>query len=236
MNWLRKLRVRKTREGWYVGLKLAWMDLFGKSKDNVPEKAKKFTPTKITDRRLFMYRNAQRSGFDTTYIRSVVDRIERAKHRYKYLERVTGVPWQVVGVIHCLEANCDFDKHLHNGDDLQLPTKRYPPNRPRGWASLPKSEKTWEASAIDSIKFDGLDKVKKWDIVNTLETLERYNGLGYRKYHPEINTPYLWSGTQFYDKGKYTEVKVGGKWKSKFDPALKSKQVGAVLLLKELGY
>ena len=163
-----------------------------------------------------------------------VARIQKGRGRYKEVEALTGIPWKVVGTIHYLEANCDFNKHLHNGDPLDKPTSRHPAGRPIGWLRLPASQRNWVNSAIDSLKYDKLDKVKTWDTPNTLDALERYNGLGYRKYHKDVPTPYLWSGTDKYIAGKYTEVKVNGKWKVKWNQNLVSQQIGAVLLLNHL--
>ena len=69
----------------------------------------------------------------------------------------------------------------------------------------------------------------EWTISKTLDFLEKWNGLGYRKYHPDVNTPYLWSGTNHYEKGKYVS---DGKW----DKNAVSKQPGTVLILKGLFY
>ena len=60
-----------------------------------------------------------------------------------------------------------------------------------------------------------------------LYTIERYNGTGYLRYHKNVPTPYLWSGSQHYVKGKYVS---DGKWSS----SAVSKQVGAAVILKEL--
>ena len=40
-----------------------------------------------------------------------------------------------------------------------------------------------------------------------------FNGWGYRLYHPNVKTPYLWSYTDKYSKGKYIEkVKNAVNW------------------------
>jgi len=60
-----------------------------------------------------------------------------------------------------------------------------------------------------------------------LGTLEDFNGRGYIKYHPDVLTPYLWSKTNHYVKGKYASD-------GKFDPELVDKQVGVAAIYKYL--
>ena len=158
---------------------------------------------------------------------SVAKKVLKYKVRYMKVEAKTGVPWEVIGQIHQLEAGGDFTKILHNGEKLPIKkTKKGPKGR--------GPFNTWEESAIDALNIK--KSPKHWTIGNTLDYLERYNGLGYRKYHSEINTPYLWSGSNHYTKGKYIEVKRFGRWRSKWKPNLVSKQVGGALVLKQLQY
>src|SRR5690606_2363417 len=64
-----------------------------------------------------------------------------------------------------------------------------------------------------------------WSLANTLELLERYNGLGYR--NKGLPSPYLWAGTDQYQKGKY--VKDG-----KFDSNHVDQQLGVAPILMKL--
>ena len=89
--------------------------------------------------------------------------------------------------------------------------------------------KTWESAAYDALEMKRKIMPEKWTIEATLDFLEKYNGLGYRKYHKNVKTPYLWSGSQHYTKGKYV---LDGK----FDNDAVSRQLGAALILKRLGY
>jgi len=72
------------------------------------------------------------------------NRILQQRPRYEAVAQQTGVPWFVVGLIHMMEADGDFDTHLHNGDPLTARTRRIPRGRPPG-ASPPFS---WEESAV----------------------------------------------------------------------------------------
>lgn len=153
-------------------------------------------------------------------IEDAAQRIVAQKSRYEVIEDATGVPWHVIGCIHMLEASQRFDRHLHNGDSLKARTVHVPKNRPIGGAP----PFTFEQSAIDALNFDGLAKWDDWSIAGILYKLEGYNGFGYRLYHPDVRTPYLWACTNHYTKGKYGAD-------GKFDPNLVSKQVGVAALL-----
>ena len=143
--------------------------------------------------------------------------------RYKKLvQSVEGsIPWWFVGLVHKMEAAFSFDRHLHNGDPLSARTVLVPAGRPpHGTPPF-----TWEESAQDAVRQQGLTKVTDWSLANALYLLEGYNGYGYL-YHG-INSPYLWSFSNHYTKGKYVKDGV-------FDPNAVSQQVGSALVLKRL--
>ena len=156
-------------------------------------------------------------------VKDVAAKILTGKTKYKALEQITGVPWYVIGLIHSLEASCNFTKHLYNGDPLTARTVQVPKGQPKEGAP----PFTFEQSAVGALKLQGLIGVKDWGIGNILHILEGFNGYGYTKYHPEVNTPYLWSYSQFYNKGKYASD-------GKFDAKLVSKQAGVACVLKYL--
>ena len=156
-------------------------------------------------------------------VNTIVDKIEDKRSRYAVIEAATRVPWYVVAVIHSLEASMNFNSHLHNGDPLSARTVHVPAGRPVSG----RPPFTWEESAIDAIRYDGLDDVASWNIERILYTLERFNGFGYRKYHPEVKTPYLWSFSNQYTKGKYV---ADGSW----SPDAVSQQCGAAVLLRRM--
>ena len=159
--------------------------------------------------------------------KTVVNKINSNKFRYEEVERLVwaqfnkAIPWQVISCIHALEAGLSFDKNLHNGQSWKKKTTWVP--KGRGPFS------SWETAALDAFSLKTSLFPKEWTVEATLDFLERYNGLGYRKYHQDVNTPYLWSGSNHYEKGKYVSD-------GKFDKNAVSKQVGAVLILKGLYY
>lgn len=158
-------------------------------------------------------------------VKAQVGAIRKAQDRYEEIERRTGVPWQIIAVIHHLECSGSFGLHLHNGDPLSARTKRVPAGRP----NVGNPPFSWEESAVDAVMMKSWHTVGRtnWTLARTLDLLERYNGLGYRRMGRV--SPYLWSGTQLYRKGKYVRDGV-------FDPEAISKQVGVVPLLKALGF
>ena len=134
-------------------------------------------------------------------------RINEKRERYLVVARDTGVPWPVIGIIHAMECGLDFSRHLHNGDRLTARTHQVPRGRPASG----EPPFTWEESASDALRCDHLDECHEWTIPRLLWQLEGYNGWGYRRHHPDVLSPYLWSGTQHYQAGKYVE---DGKWSS----------------------
>ena len=155
-------------------------------------------------------------------VRSIREKIVASRSRYEEVEALTGVPWYVIAVIHTLEGSLNFKTHLHNGDPLSAKTVHVPKGRPPGTPPF-----RWEESAVDALKFDNMIGVKKWVLAGILFKLEGFNGFGYRTRHPEVLTPYLWSFSNHYAKGKFTAD-------GKFDPNAVSKQCGAGVILLSL--
>lgn len=154
---------------------------------------------------------------------SQVNRILQNRQRYEDMSIECGVPWFVIGLIHMLEADGDFERHLHNGDPLTARTRSVPRGRPT--KGSPPFD--WEDSAIDALTLKRLDKVTDWTVERIAYELERYNGWGYRLHHPTTLSPYLWSGSQHYARGKYV---ADGAWSS----TAVSKQIGGMVLLLQL--
>lgn len=152
-----------------------------------------------------------------------VDRIEGARARYESVAANARPPWHVIGVLHSMESDLRFDRHLHNGDPLTARTVHEPARRPRDG----EPPFTWEASAADAMSLGGLTGWKDYSVAGTLYRIEAYNGFGCRLYHPQVLTPYLWSGSYHYSRGKYV---ADGTWS---DSAV-SRQIGAAVLLRRM--
>jgi lysozyme family protein len=152
------------------------------------------------------------------------------KDRYESVSNETGVPWQVIAVIHFMEGGGNFKTHLHNGDPLNERTVHVPSGRPKS-GNPPFA---WEVSAIDALGGDDQFRGKTWGIEETLFFLECYNGTGYRvgrgqATNPPRRSPYLWSYTNHYQSGKYIYDGV-------FSPTAVSDQVGCAAMLRALKY
>ena len=145
------------------------------------------------------------------------------RSRYQKVSDRMGIPWAFTAVIHNMEAGRNFSKHLHNGDSLTHRTVQVPTGRPK--AGTPPF--TWEESATDALLLKKLGPQTDWSLAGTLYQLERYNGWGYRLYHPHVLSPYLWCSCRHYKGGKYAS---DGTWS---DTAV-SRQCGAAVLLRRL--
>lgn len=145
-------------------------------------------------------------------------RILPYRERYQKVSAATHVPWFVIGLIHSMESGLDFNTHLHNGDPLTERTVHVPRGRP----VTGNPPFTWEESAIDALQNDNVADVANWCVEQIAFTLEAYNGWGYR--YKQLPSPYLWSGTNNYTRGKY--VRDG-----QFDPNAVSEQTGALAIL-----
>jgi len=140
---------------------------------------------------------------------------------YDTVEDAVCIPWYFTGIVHAMEGSFNFDAHLHNGDPLEKKTVHVPAGRPPVW--LPPSD--WPSSAEDALTFEGYANQTDWSLAHTLFRMEAYNGFGSRRHG--INTPYLWSFSNHYTKGKYVS---DGKW----DPSYVSTQCGGAVMLKAL--
>ena len=156
-------------------------------------------------------------------VNSIISQIMPNQPRYQSVAGPLGIPWYFVAVIHNMECSLKFTEHLHNGDPLSARTFHVPAGRP------PNGQPpfTWEVSATDALTFEGFANLTDWSLPAILYRLEAYNGFGYRNRTPPINTPYLWSFSNHYTSGKFTEDKV-------FDPNAVSSQGGAAVILFQM--
>ena len=149
-----------------------------------------------------------------------LSRLRKGKDIYQGVGAALGnIPWSFIGIIHGLESGFDFSCHLHNGDPLSDRTVQVPAGRPRT-GSPPF---TWRQSAMDALTMKGFHENDDWSAPRMLFLFERYNGLGYR--FRGLPSPYLWSFSNHYEKGKFVADGV-------FDPDAVSKQCGAAVMLK----
>jgi lysozyme family protein len=151
----------------------------------------------------------------------LVDQITDNENRYNVVTNELSIPWYFIGIIHYMESSLNFKTHLHNGDPLTKRTVNVPAGRPK----TGKPPFSWEDSAIDALQLQKLDVWEDWSIAGTLYQMELYNGIGYRK--RGIYSPYLWSFSNHYSKGKFTKDGV-------YDANAVSKQCGAAVLFRRM--
>jgi lysozyme family protein len=156
-------------------------------------------------------------------VAGIVNQITANRPRYEAVEKALGVPWFFTAAVHNMESGLSFTGHLHNGDSLKARTRNVPAGRPvQGDPPF-----TWEESAADALLMKGLGAKTEWSLPGTLYQLERYNGWGYRLYHPHVLSPYLWSFSNHYTSGKYVS---DGTWSE----TAKSSQCGTAVLLRRM--
>ena len=148
-------------------------------------------------------------------------KLNQNRSRYQAVGATLSIPWYFIGIVHGLEGSFDFKTHLHNGDPLTARTVQVPKGRP----ATGEPPFSWEDSAQDALRLKDFDKETDWSVAAILYRFERYNGMGYRQF--QLPSPYLWSFSDLYEKGKYASD-------GKFDPELVSKQCGAAVMLKML--
>jgi len=159
----------------------------------------------------------------TTDVNWCVGKLSDSDNREQYNRVAEEVcaPWYFVGIVHAMEASFDFRTHLHNGDPLKATTAQVPSGRPPVW----NPPNDWVSSAVDAMTFDHFADQQDWSLARTLYNWEGYNG--WRSRAMGINTPYLWSFSNHYSKGKFVADNV-------WDANAVSKQCGAAVMLKAL--
>lgn len=180
----------------------------------------------LRDEYLRLFADATTNSGKTADVLQAANQILANRARYEQATATISMPWWVAGLMHMRESDFDFRTHLHNGDRLTARTVQVPANRPaanpQANSAQPPSAAnpyTWEESAVDAIAHDGLSTWTDWSLAGTLFKLEAFNGFGYRMYHPTVLSPYLWSATSHYTKGKYASD-------GNFDANLVDQQLG----------
>lgn len=172
---------------------------------------------------------------DGPAFKKVADKLMEGPNRKRYEEvakllfttKKLTIPWEFIAVTHYREAGFDksgnprWDTYLGNGQALSRKTTIVPKGR--------GPFKTWEDGAVDALVYAPPYAAKNtdWSIGGTLSMIEQYNGLGYS--NKGLPSPYLWAGTDQYEKGKYVSD-------GKYDPNAVDKQLGCAGILKFMGY
>jgi lysozyme family protein len=147
------------------------------------------------------------------------------KQTYLDVVRRAGMPdiaWVFVAVSHYREASQDFTRNLGQGDPLDQVSIHVP--KGRGPFFGPDA---FVNAAVDALKNCAPYAAREtdWSIAGMLTLLERYNGTGYAA--RGLASPYVWSGTNQYVRGKYVADGL-------FDPSVVDKQLGCAGLIMRM--
>lgn len=145
--------------------------------------------------------------------KALADRIQASGKGY--------IPWWVIPLIHqreCIGGTDNWKCNIGQGSPFNVKSKIIPYNGPFN---------SWEDAAFDSLVNQAPRAAKNdsWGAGATLTMLEKYNGLGYaNKGKP---SPYIWSGSDQYVKGKYVRDGV-------YDANEVDKQLGVAIVISEM--
>lgn len=139
---------------------------------------------------------------------------------YKKLEEKTGVPAELIAALHYRESGGNFNTYLHNGAKLGTPSDL----EPRGVCFNDFEEAAVNALTVKTKSYK-IDFKKGVDMAKMVTFAESFNGFGYHQYNN--NSPYVYSGTNLYEKGKY----VGDH---NYNPDTVDKQPGVYILISSL--
>jgi len=150
----------------------------------------------------------------------------RLAPRYVRIQKMrrNGVPAPILFCLHYRESDNDFTKHAHEGSPLTHRTR----DEPRGRLPRPDPPYTFEQSAEDAYyvcERPPLDRINWRNISAALDKMESFNGFGYRGHG--IASPYLWSGTSLYARGKYVSD-------GRFSGTAVDAQLGCAAILKRM--
>jgi lysozyme family protein len=142
-----------------------------------------------------------------------------ADENWQMVTAATGVPrlWGMASFER--ESASNYARSPAQGD----PWRAVSTHVPRGLGPY----KSWAAAAVAAYRVDHLDKVgaANWTWARACYEGELFNGFGYRAHG--IHTPYLWSWTNVYTRGKFVAD-------GRFDAAEKDQQCGMIPLMVAL--
>lgn len=151
---------------------------------------------------------------------------EANKARYEAVAAKAGVPAPLVAAIHWRESTGNFKTYLHQGDPLGKKATHVPKDIP--------IFTEWEEAAVHALTMSDKKQVRD-DLGMTKDTkdgasmatyAEFYNGLGY--HNKKRASPYVYSGTDQYDKGKYVAD-------GKYSKNTKDQQLGVMQMVGSVG-
>ena len=148
------------------------------------------------------------SAYAADNLQRVVEVINSNKATYLKVQEATGLDYRLVAALHYRECGSRFNRSIQDGRVLP---------KDIDWVDhASKFINKWRAGA--RLKVPQTREAM-------LEFAERWNGLGYRKLG--VPSPYVWSGTDRYVKGKFTAD-------GSYDSEVVDKQIGVAPILDAL--
>lgn len=131
------------------------------------------------------------------------------------------VPWWSIPLVHereCIRGVDNWTCNIAQGEPYNIKSRIIPHSGPFG---------SFDEAAMDALYVQAprLAMWNNWSLGGVATINEMYNGLGYAKRGRA--SPYVWSGTNVYIKGKYVADK-------KYDPEKVDTQIGVIVMLKAL--
>lgn len=148
------------------------------------------------------------SKYQEKTLNTFVKRYKENYDAYKAVFDATGVPPELIAAEHFREAGGNLNRDLASGDPID----------PNNWVN--EAIKTMSVNYMQKFVPKDYNDLSQW-----LEHAERHNGLANR----DCGRPssYIFSGTHFYTKGKYT-------FDGYFDPNHVDQQLGIVVMLHKI--
>jgi lysozyme family protein len=162
-------------------------------------------------------------GNQASDLGSFLDHYNRNKDRYLAVANEVGLPPELIAALHWRESTGKFSTYMHQGDPLGRRPRHHPTNIPTFYK--------WEDSAIHAFGQKALlrDDLRltenSTDLAALVTYAEYYNGLGY--YNRRIPSPYVFSGTDQYNRGKYVSD-------GKYSRLTRDGQLGVVTMIQAI--
>jgi len=156
-------------------------------------------------------------------LKSFYENWEKNKAKYQAVADKTGIPAELVAALHWRESTGDFGTYLHQGDPLGKKAVHVPKNIPLFHTWEPAAEHALDMKKWlrDKLKIDKNTK----DLAALATYAEYYNGLGY--HYKGKPSPYVWSGTDQYSRGKYVAD-------GRYNRRVKDRQLGVAAMVQHI--
>lgn len=170
-----------------------------------------------------LWKDAKTNPKDSVLLDKLVGRYLRTKKVYDEIQamRPNGVPSRIAFCLLYRECDNDMSCSPAQGDPLTHKSRHVPKGRIPGvspaYTFLQAAEDAYYSKDLDYLQ------AKDWSTIgSTLWVCEGFNGTGYWK--RGLVSPYIWSGTSNYLRGKYTGD-------NRYNPKAVDQQMGVAALL-----